>query len=327
MKAVFPSGSLPEGLQEKIGAHYQERPFSIFWEVRTLLYLGVVSLSSGIGILIYKNIDTIGHQTLLGLIAVLTAACFGYCAKRAQPFTSGQGAKESSWADYVLLLGVLLFGIFTGYVQAQYAIFGKHYGLALGIPGAFYLFLAYRFDHRGVLQLGLSGLCAAVGVVVTPLSAVDGNLFDHRTPVYAGLAMGALYAAAGMLSEKSDFKKHFGFSYINFAMHLSMIASLTGMMTADGWEESIFFLLLAAFAAGLWRHAQRRRSPYFLLCAVLYGYVGFTYMCMHHLFRYSTSGMVSLVFLYFILSCAGTIYFFLNMKTYLGSEDAGVSEK
>lgn len=327
MKAGFPSGSLPEGLQERIDNADRERPFSIFWEVRTLLYLGVVSLSSGLGILIYKNIDTIGHQTILALIAALTAACFWYCAKRARPFTTGPTAKESSWSDYVLLLGVLLFGIFTGYLQAQYTVFGTHYGLALSIPALLYLFLAYRFDHRGVLQLGLSGLCAAVGVVVTPLSAVDGNLFDHRTPVYAGLGMGVLFAAAGILSEKIDFKSHFNFSYVNFAMHLGLIASLTGMMTGGGFEEWMFFLLLAALTAGLWTYARRRKSHYFLLCAVLYGYIAFTYMVMHHLFQSSTMDSMSLLFLYFILSCGGTIYFFLNVKTFLGIPDAGVSEK
>ena len=43
--------------------------FSVHWEVKTLLYLGVLLLTSGLGLLIYKNIDTIGHQAVL-LIAL-----------------------------------------------------------------------------------------------------------------------------------------------------------------------------------------------------------------------------------------------------------------
>ena len=37
------------------------QPFSIHWELRLLLYLGIMFLSTGLGVLIYKNIDTIGN--------------------------------------------------------------------------------------------------------------------------------------------------------------------------------------------------------------------------------------------------------------------------
>ena len=54
-----------------------------------------------------------------------------------------------------------------------------------GFPPAFYLFLAYRFDPRGVLQLAISGFCGAVGVVTTPLAAIHENMFNPHTPVYS----------------------------------------------------------------------------------------------------------------------------------------------
>ena len=54
------------------------QPFSIHWELRLLLYLGIMFLSSGLGVLIYKNIDTIGHNILIGLIALVCLACFYY---------------------------------------------------------------------------------------------------------------------------------------------------------------------------------------------------------------------------------------------------------
>ena len=38
-------------------------------------------------------------------------------------------------------------------------------------------------------------------------------------------------------------------------------------------------------------------------------------------------GSISVFFLYFILSCAGTVYFLLNLKTFPGKEDAGLPEK
>ncbi|MDB5105006.1 MAG: hypothetical protein JWP91_2695 [Fibrobacteres bacterium] len=301
-------------------------PFSIYWEIRTLLYLGIVAVSTGLGILIYKNIDTLGHQTILAVIGLGSAGCLGYCARRAAPFTAGKGGEESSWADYMLLLGVLLFGVFTGYLQFKYSVFGTHYGLALAIPASFYLFLAYRFDHRGVLQLAISGFCGSVGVATTPLAAFHENMFNRHAPILSALAVGAALALAGILSGRLDFKRHFSFAYLNFALHLCMIAAYTGLVLGGAWEKWLWFFLLAAMAAGLWRHAKRARSPYFLLCSVLYGYLAVTYVILHLVFRHASTASMYAALAYFILSCGGTIHLFLNLKNLLGTEDAGLPE-
>ncbi len=327
MKAEFPPGSLPEGFAEQMVALDRSQPFSIFWEVRTLLYLGVVALTSGLGVLIYKHIDTIGHQALLAIIAALTAACFFYCAKRAQPFTRSRTTLASPWLDYVLLLGVLLLGIFVGYLQAQYSVFGDHYGLAVALPSLGYLLLAYRFDHRGVLQLGLAGLYTAVGVGITPQSVFQGDAFVPDRPVFAGLGMAALFTAVSVLSVRYDFKRHFSFSYVHLATHLSLIAALSGMFRSSGVGEMLYFLLIAGITVSLWFYARRHRSHYFLVCTVGYAYIAFTYVCMHILLRGLAYGGSSVIFLYVILSCVGTIYFFLNLKNFVGPENVGVSEK
>ena len=60
----------------KINEWLQSKPFSLHWELRTLLYAGVLLLSSGIGIIIYDNIETIGHTAIIVLIAVACAGCF-----------------------------------------------------------------------------------------------------------------------------------------------------------------------------------------------------------------------------------------------------------
>lgn len=314
MKARFPAGSLPEGLQERIESHQRAQPFPIFWEVRTLLYLGVVSLSAGLGILIYKNIDTIGHQTILALIGGLTALCFWYCAKHAARYTRGQSASPSSWADYVLLLGVLLFGSFVGYLQFKYAVFGSHHDLAVAVPALCYLLLAYRFDHRGVLQLGITGLCAAVGVALTPADALRGNLLDSPAHIYTALAAGLALAAAGWQAESRDFKKHFAFSYFNFAVHLCMLSSIAGLFSGGGFQEVFFCVLLGVLTAALWNYARSVHSAYFLLLAIAYGYVAITCELTRHVFTNLGSGGLLLIYLYFFLSCGGTIYLFLNLK-------------
>src|SRR5476651_2016641 len=64
--------------------------FSVFLEIRALLYIGILALTSGLGILVYKNIDTIGHQAVLLFIALVSVGCFFYCFKYKAPFSKGK---------------------------------------------------------------------------------------------------------------------------------------------------------------------------------------------------------------------------------------------
>lgn len=323
MKAEFPAGSLPEGLEARIESHYAARPFSMFWEVRAFLGLGVMGLSTGLGILVYKNIDTIGHQAILAAIALATIACLAYCFRRAPGFSWGKPASESSGVDYLLWLGALLLGTFVGYLQARYRVFGARPAVAVAIPALAYLALAYRFDHRGVLQLGISGLCAATGVAVSPLALFGHGLLELRAPVAAGLVMAALLGVLAVTA-RAGYKPHFAFSYANFAVHLGMIAALTGLGSERGLGELLFILPLAAGTWALWTYARRAHSAYFVLLAIAYGYIGVTLLCIRHVFSGRGWAGGELVMLYFLLSCAATIWLFLNLKNLAGKDDAGV---
>lgn len=322
MKAEFPSGTLPDGLAVCIEAARAERPFSIFWETRTLLYLGVISLAGGFGILVYKNIDTVGHQAILAAIALLAAGCFRQVARKAAPFTWGKGGRESSGSEYLLWLGALLTGTFVGYLQARYAVFGKHNHLAVAAPALFYLGLAYRFDHRGVLQLGISGMCAAVGVAISPMAMLSGGRSWAHISVGTALAVAAVLGAIAWHAHALDLKRHFAFSYAHFGAHLGMLASLGGLFAASGWEAWLYFALAAAGTAGLWRYARSAHDAYFLLIAVVYGYIAITYVMLHFLLR-GIGRSEGLVLLWFLLSCGGTIWLFLNLKTLAGKDASG----
>src|SRR6478752_2909089 len=127
--------------------------FSLHWELKTLLYLGIVLLTTGLGILIYKNIDTIGHQVIVAIIALGCAACFGYCLKKSPGFSRQKNAVTKIWPDYILLLGCLLLLILIAYLQFQYNAFGNRYGLATFIPMVLLFISAYYFDHIGVLSM------------------------------------------------------------------------------------------------------------------------------------------------------------------------------
>ena len=153
---------------ERISLYESTKPFSLHWELKTLLYLGVLLLNIGLGIAIYKNIDSIGHVAILSFIGLLCVACFVYSFYKAAPFTPQYSVSPTPYFDYILLLGCLTFLIFEGYWQFQYNIFGTRYGLVTIIPTILFFLTAYYFDHRGALSLAITGLASWVGSVVTP---------------------------------------------------------------------------------------------------------------------------------------------------------------
>ncbi len=168
---------------------------SVHWEIKTLLYLGVLLLTGGLGILVYKNIDTIGHQMILLFIAFVCGGCFFYSFKNKKAFSINRVTAPNSLFDYILLLACCTFIIFIGYLQFQYQLFGNRYGLATFFPLVVLFFSAYYFDHLGVLSMAIINLAGWLGITVTPISVLTANDFNNSLIILTGLALGVLLIA------------------------------------------------------------------------------------------------------------------------------------
>jgi uncharacterized membrane protein YobD (UPF0266 family) len=59
-------------------------------EMRFLLNSSVLLFTSGIGILIYQNIDNIGHIAVLSILVIVTIICFYFCLKNSDGFKKGK---------------------------------------------------------------------------------------------------------------------------------------------------------------------------------------------------------------------------------------------
>lgn len=296
---------------EKIRRFEAQKPFSLHWELKTLLYLGVLLLNAGLGYLIYDNIDHIGHMAIIAFIGAISAACFWYAFKHRKPFSTGPVVSATPYFDYVLLLGCLMFLVMEGYLQYQYQLFGERYGLATFIPMVLFMVLAYVFDHRGVLSLGITALASWLGITLTPQDLLTKNDFNSHTITNTGIAFGALLCAVTFVSERLDIKKHFSLTYLNFGVHIGMISCLAGMIALD--LPLIYFpLLCIAVGFFLW-YARTRASFYFLTVAVLYGYIGITYI----IFNTARGYDLEFYLFYFLVSCIGVILFLTNYKRFI----------
>lgn len=293
---------------ENIRMRRQSPLFSLHWELKTLLYLGVMLLSTGLGILIYKNIDTIGHQVILAIIAAISIGCFAYCLKHRPPFSREKVKSPNSLFDYLLLLGCLSFLTFVGYLQFQYTVFGTNYGMATFIPMLLLFFVAYEFDHLGILSMGITNLAIWMGVSVTPAQLLSSGNFDNETVIYTYLVLGSILLLAGQLTEYFNFKKHFRFSYLHFGIHISFISLLFGYFNHYSSSLSfVWLVVLFALAFYLYTDARKHKSFYFLLLVVLYSYIGFSIIMVRGFIAINDIGAIYLCCLYFIGSAIALI--------------------
>ena len=310
---------LPE--QAAAVAAEAKRPFSVHYELRAVLYLGITLLAGGLGVLVYQNIDSIGHGVIIGLIAALMLACFGYAARHRAPFTWGVAPKKSVGADYLLVLGCLLFVVLEGYLQYQYGLFGNRYGLATAVPALVFLPLAYWFDHRGVLAMGVTALASWVGLTVAPLSVLTENNFWTDSIRDAAIGLGLALMAAGFYSEHQRRKAHFGFTYLLLGSNLALAALATVLL--DGVLHERFLagmstaLLMLGLCAGLFWYARRTHSYWFLVLAAGYAYFTVSVVFIQLTLALDEDLIVLGAFLYFPASALAVVFFFINLKNIL----------
>jgi hypothetical protein len=307
-------GVLSEEQIAAIVEYETTKSLSLHWELRTILYLGILLFTTGIGILIYLNIDTIGHQAILALIALACTACFYFGCKHRLPYTNEAVKYTSPFFDYIVLLGCLLFGTFIGYIQFQYNLFGHHYGIALLIPTLLFFFCAYLFDHKGILSLGITGLAAWAGLSVTPLQLIEENDFSDAPVIYSAIALGILLAAFSKYAGHKAIKKHFGFSYNNFAVNILCVATLAALFSQP--LKPVSFLFLAVVCFYYIRYAIQQQSFLFLLLSVTYGYIGLTYSIFNTILL-NEKDILFFGLVYVIASGGGIVYFFMNYKKIL----------
>lgn len=315
-RQLLDDGLISTSDDEKIRAYESGKLFSVHWELRTILYLGIVLLTTGLGMLIYLNIDTIGHQAVLALIGLLCGGCFWYAFKNKQAYSNEAVKQASPFFDYIALLACLLLGIFIGYLQYQYGLFGRRYGLATLIPAAVFLYCAYLFDHKGLLSLGIVGIAGTIGLSIAPLQLLNGYNLSATHIVFTALAFGATLIAVPKISESRQVKAHFGFTYHNFGINILFASCLTLLFNQP--LKALSFLLLIGLCLYFVRYAIARQSFWFLLLAVVYTYTGLTYAVFSLLLEGAGEAVIVLSMFYLMASCIGVILFFINYKKILG---------
>ncbi len=245
---------------------------SVWLEIRVLLYVGVLLLTSGVGLLIAEYHQKIGPWTLAGAIGIAAAACLVWVARTSPPFSWGEVPSPSVAFDYVLLLGLLLFASDLAYVEASFTLLGPHWAHHLLVVAFVYLVAAYRWDSRTILGLALSTLAAWRGVSI---SLVSGALWQSAAVDLRenAIVLGALYVVLAWTSVRMQRKAHFEEVFANAGLLLLFGGLVSGVLGRGSAWPVWLVALLAVAGTVMWLSFRLGRSLYFVQ-AVAAAYVG-----------------------------------------------------
>lgn len=325
MEMLFEKGLISRDSRDKAEQCYARQVISLHYDLRVLLYAGIVLLSTGLSILLYKNLAYITDTLIITLMSIACLVCYAVCLKKQPPFTRKKVENASLLADYLLLLASLLLLSIIGYVQYRFGIFGQRWRLATFIPMVIFFFTAYFFDHQGVLSMAITNLAAWLGLAINEKKWYLSGAYNQPVTIYTAILLGVVLILLANLVKKSDFKRHFHALYHQFGTHIFFIATLIALFYFYPAFVS-WFLLLAAGVAWHLRKALHEHLFYYLVTAVLYAYIGISYLAvqgMEEMFKRGGFLPNNIVSLYFFASASFTAWLLIRLNRKI-KRDAGL---
>jgi hypothetical protein len=234
---------------------------SIHWELRALLYVGVLLVTGGVGLLVKENLDRIGPVAIAAGIGLAAAASLGWVLRVAPPFSWREVPSPNLAFDYILLLGVLLAAADLAYVEVKFTPLGANWSWHLLIVAAFAVLAAFRFDSRVVFSLALSTFAAWRGVSAARFGTDLLWKGAEDAVRWNAIACGALFAVLGLVLKRTGRKAHFEPVAVTLGWLLILGALASGMDAQVWWAWMVALLLTGlGLAAGAFLN---RRFPLF----------------------------------------------------------------
>src|SRR5437867_4900663 len=169
-------------------------------ELRSLAWLGVMLIATGVGIVITKHFDQIGPLTIAMAVALAAIACYAFALW-----------KQSSVRDYMVLLGALLISADVGFIESQWHLLGSEWQRHFLLLAIVHAAAAYYFGTRAALSLSIAALATWFGV--------EGReIFSTQTDfALRALICAAVLFAWRFANRKPDFASLFEHSATNIA--------------------------------------------------------------------------------------------------------------
>jgi hypothetical protein len=260
--ALRETGALTPQTADRLIRMERREIVSIDGELRAVLYVAVVVLTAGVGMLLAKHVREIGPGTIVVLIALVSAIAYAFplrklVARRAR----------SAIDDYLLLLASLLVSADVAYAEHQFHLLDKswprHFLLLAIVHGV----VAYLFTSGTVLTLSVAALAAWLGVSVGLWTLIDADLVLARRGLLAAAVI-MIWKLANRVRGRSQFDEvfdHFiavialasalalvfesGTAWMGIGIVLVVSSALVVAGARSGRESLIVYAILATLLA------------------------------------------------------------------------------
>jgi hypothetical protein len=260
-------GEISPGQQAHLASFSRGEPFSLFLELNVLLYAGVLAFVAGLGWTVSTWSQQLGDVLVLAVLSAILAASFWYCFSRGPVWSAAETGAPTPIFDYVLYLGSLVWSLELGYIENRFHLLSGKWDLYLLASAVLFFFLAYRFDNRLVLSLGLSSLAGWFGLTISHWSVHPDDEYREYALLYC-----LLVGVGGALLKRRGLKPHFFGTYLNILANVLFWAVLSGVFEREGYAVWFVGLLATCGASLAWGLTHRQFA--FVAYATVYGYVG-----------------------------------------------------
>ena len=219
-------------------------------ELRTLAWLGVMLIATGVGIVVKKHFNEIGPLTIALVIATAAIACYAFAVW-----------KQSSMRDYIVLLGALLISADVGFIESQWHLLGSEWQRHFLLLAVVHAVAAYYFSNRAVLSLSIAALATWFGV--------EGReIFSSQTD----FALRAFTCAAVLIAWRfANRKPDFASLFEHTATNIAFWGSLT--LTVDEPTRYLGLLVTLVFAGLSILYGIKRRLELFVIYGGVYALI------------------------------------------------------
>jgi hypothetical protein len=307
-KDLFDHKHIDKEQYQFLEAVNQRKIISVYYELRLLLYLGIMLFTGGIGYIVYQNMGEILHVVLMSLLGVSIVLGGYYINLKSKSYNHQKTDVVHPYFDYIVVLtSLLLISLFT-YVQVYFELVELLIKWTSLISGVLFMFMAYRYDNKMVLSLGITALAAALGLTISPVNWSSGGTFNELNIYILSLIFGTLLLAIGQVSTIKDIKKHFTFTYQNFGLLLVYFGLLT--LIFDTKIAVLMAAITLSIAGTIAWYTWRNRLFLFFLYSCITGYIAFTYLIIE-------SGLDEVLLIwYFPISCITAVVLLIKHKSH-----------
>jgi hypothetical protein len=315
-KALFQRNLINDEQYQYLEAIRTAKVVSLYYELRLILYAGILLFTGGVGYFAYQNMGEIGHLVCMTLIGVGIAVGFHFIAKFSKPYSNLQVVVSQVYFDYILILVSLLTISLFAYVQVYFGLVELLINWTSFISAALLFLMAYRYDNKALLSMGITALAAAVGVSVTPVDWVRGEWEAAPDLYVVSILLGIALIVAEQVTFRLGIKRHFKFSLQNFGLLLYFMGGIAAIFDSN---NGISYAVLMAVSAGfvIW-YAWQWKAFLFFLYSNIAGYIAITYL----LFRLveNVQGGYNFFTYYFPFTCITYIIILVTKKSHFAHD-------